>query len=50
MIRHTGDLHTHKPRNYEEDLLKRKFLMIIRDRAINETTSNRKIFDEEIKK
>lgn len=50
MIRHSGELHTHKPRNYEEDLLKRKFLMIIRERAITETTSNRQIFDEEIKK
>lgn len=50
MIRHSGEPHTHKPRNYEEDLLKRKFLMIIRERAINETTSNRLIFDEEIRK
>jgi len=50
MIRHSGESHTHKPRNYDEDLLKRNFLMKIRERAINENTSNRKIFDEEIKK
>lgn len=50
MIRHSGELHTHKPRNYDEDLLKREFLMKIRERAINENTPNRKIFDEEIKK
>lgn len=50
MIRHSGEPHTHKPRNYDEDLLKRNFLMKIRERAINENTPNRKIFDEEIKK
>lgn len=50
MIRHSGEPHIHKPRNYDEDLLKRKFLMKIRERAINENISNRKIFDEEIKK
>jgi len=50
MIRHSGEPHTHKPRNYEEDLLKRMFLTKIRERAINENTSNRRIFDEEIKK
>lgn len=50
MIRHSGELHTHNPRNYDEDLLKRNFLMKIRERAINENTPNRKIFDEEIKK
>uniref|UniRef100_A0A2S2PRH7 FLYWCH-type domain-containing protein n=1 Tax=Schizaphis graminum TaxID=13262 RepID=A0A2S2PRH7_SCHGA len=50
MIRHSGEPHTHKPRNYDEDLLKRNFLMKIRERAINEDTPNRAIFDEEIKK
>ncbi|CAH1737385.1 unnamed protein product [Aphis gossypii] len=50
MIRHSGEPHTHKPRNYDEDLLKRNFLMKIRERAINENTPNRAIFDEEIKK
>lgn len=50
MIRHSGEPHTHKPRNYEEDLLKRNFLTRIRERAINENISNRRIFDEEIKK
>ncbi|XP_025192512.1 uncharacterized protein LOC112592611 [Melanaphis sacchari] len=50
MIRHSGEPHTHKPRNYDEDLLKRNFLMTIRERAINENTPNRAIFDEEIKK
>lgn len=50
MIRHSGEPHTHKPRNYDEDVLKRNFLMKIRERAINENTPNRKIFDEEIKK
>jgi len=50
MIRHSGEPHTHKPRNYDEELLKRNFLMKIRERAINENTPNRVIFDEEIKK
>ncbi|XP_025411959.1 uncharacterized protein LOC112684582 isoform X4 [Sipha flava] len=50
MIRHSGEPHTHNPRNYDEDLLKRNFLMKIRERAINENTPNRRIFDEEIKK
>jgi len=50
MIRHSGEPHTHKPRNYDEDLLKRNFLARIRERAINENTPNRRIFDEEIKK
>ncbi|XP_022179344.1 uncharacterized protein LOC111039966 isoform X2 [Myzus persicae] len=49
MIRHSGEPHTHKPRNYDEELLKRNFLMKIRERAINENTPNRAIFDEEIK-
>ncbi|XP_050441870.1 uncharacterized protein LOC126846484 isoform X2 [Adelges cooleyi] len=50
MIRHSGEPHTHKPRNYEDELLKRNFLMKIRERAISEYTPNRKIFDEEMKK
>lgn len=50
MIRHSGEPHIHKPKNYDEELLKRNFLMRIRERAINESTSNRRIFDEEIKK